>query len=206
MKKVDTTGLKCPEPLIMTRKALKEVASGESFIVITDNETSLSNLKRFLADNRTEFTVTSKGRVHTLTVKRSNAGTEYTEPAEYCEVNTGEAASSGRSYIVIFSSERMGEGDDDLGLMLTKSFVTTLLESDNKPSHILFYNSGVKLAMDGSLVVEGLLELEKSGVRLLLCGTCVNFYNIRKEIRLGVISNMYEMSEVMLGSDKIIKP
>jgi len=206
MKKVDTKGLKCPEPLIMTKKVLKDVSPGESFIVITDNETSLANLKRFLADNRTEFSVKSEGKVHTLTVKKSLDEVSLTEPAEYCEVDIADNPARNSAYIVVFSSEKMGEGNDDLGLILTKSFITTLLESELKPAYMLFYNSGVKLATEGSIVEEGLAKLEKSGVKLLLCGTCVNFFNLKKEIRIGIISNMYEMSEVMFGSYKIIKP
>lgn len=206
MKTVDTKGLKCPEPLIMAKRALKEVAVGETFIVITDNDTSLNNLKRFLTDNKTEFTVASKANVHTLSVsKRSNFGT-IPEPAEYCEVGTAEMKSRNTEYIVVFSSEKMGEGNDDLGLILIKSFVSSLLESESKPTAMLFYNSGVNLAVKGSIVEEGLAELWKNGVRLLLCGTCVNFYDIKSEIKIGVVSNMMEMSEVMLSSQKIIKP
>lgn len=206
MKVVDTTGLKCPEPLIMTKRALKEVAEGETMMVITDNETSLGNLRRFLSDNNTSFTVESNGNVHTLAVTRGKSDLSHTEPAEYCEVTLNPVPASPGNYIVVFSSEKMGEGDEDLGMILTKSFITTLLESDTLPVEILFYNSGVKLAVRNSIVADGLAKLEKRGVKLLLCGTCVNFYNLKKEIEIGLISNMYEMSEAMTRGHKIIKP
>lgn len=206
MKTVDTQGYKCPEPLIMTRKALKDLETGEILLVITDNETSLNNLKRFLADNNTEFTVESSAGVHRLKVTRGSDDFSRSKPAEYCEVSVNPGVKEEKSYIVIFSSERMGEGNEDLGLMLTKSFITTLLESDSLPTEILFYNSGVKLAVDDSFVIEELKKLENSGVKLLLCGTCINFYNLKSEINIGTVSNMYEMSEVMMRSKKIIKP
>ncbi|MEZ5001206.1 MAG: sulfurtransferase-like selenium metabolism protein YedF [Bacteroidales bacterium] len=206
MKIVDTKGLNCPEPLIMTKKALKEVAEGESLVVITDNETSLGNLKRFLTDNHTPFTLESEGKVHTLTVTRGSNDFSASQPENYCEVTIKSNPAAGKDYIVVFSSERMGEGNDDLGMMLTRSFITTLIESDRLPDSIVFYNSGVRLAMESSFVIEGLKTLQEKGVKLLLCGTCVNFYDIKKDIRIGIISNMYEIAGAMMNAGRIIKP
>ena len=205
MKIVDTKGHKCPVPLIMAKKALKEINDGENLKVITDNEISLSNLKRFLSDTGAEFTVQAEGDIHTITVTGGGEDIEATVPEEYCEVITSVPA-AGKDYSIIFSTQQMGEGNEDLGLILTKSFLITLLELEGIPRSVLFYNSGVKLAADDSFVIDQLRELEKKGVKLLLCGTCVSFYNIGKEITIGTISNMYEMVEEMITASKIIKP
>jgi selenium metabolism protein YedF len=205
MKIVDTTGHSCPVPLIMAKKALKEIGEGESLKVITDNKTSLSNLERFFSDNAIEYTVTTEGDIHTIMVKRGGEDIESAEPADYCDVtiNTPEAA---WDYSVVFSSQQMGEGHEDLGVMLTKSFLITLLASDKMPRSILFYNSGVKLASHDSFVIDQLRELESKGVKLMLCGTCINFYNIAGDIVVGSVSNMYDMAGEMISVRKIIKP
>ncbi|MCA1756716.1 MAG: sulfurtransferase-like selenium metabolism protein YedF [Bacteroidales bacterium] len=205
MKIADTTGHSCPVPLIMAKKALKETGEGENLKVITDNKTSLSNLERFFSDNGMDYTVTSEGDLHTLIVKRGGEDIETTQPADYCDVkiNTPEAAGD---YSVVFSSQQMGEGHEDLGLMLTKSFLITLLASDTLPRSVLLYNSGVKLASHDSFVIDQLRELESRGVKLLLCGTCINFYNITRNIVVGSVSNMFDMAGEMISVRKIIKP
>jgi TusA-related sulfurtransferase len=70
MKTVDTRGLTCPAPLIKTRQGLNEAAPGEDVQVIIDNPTSLSNVKRYLSDNRLEFSVREEGGVSVVTVAR----------------------------------------------------------------------------------------------------------------------------------------
>ncbi|EMB44041.1 sulfurtransferase TusA family protein [Treponema denticola] len=41
---VDARGLACPEPVVLTKKAL---AVNSAFVVLVDNETSKENIKRF---------------------------------------------------------------------------------------------------------------------------------------------------------------
>ncbi len=44
MKEIDCRGLSCPEPVICTKKALKEDSQID---VLVDNRASLENVKRF---------------------------------------------------------------------------------------------------------------------------------------------------------------
>lgn len=205
MKIVDTKGHKCPVPLIMVKKALKEISAGENLIVITDNETSLSNLKRFLSDTGAEFTVKAENDIHAITVTGGDEDIDATVPEEYCEVIPGTSV-AGEDYLIVFSSQKMGDGPDDLGLVLIRSFLVSILETGHLPRSVLFYNSGVKLATGDSFVIEQLRELEKRGVKLLLCSSCINFYNIGRKITIGRVSNMYDMTQEMISSSKIIKP
>lgn len=205
MKIVDTTGHKCPVPLIMAKKALKEISDGENLKVITDSDTSLVNLKRFLSDNGAEFSVQKVGEKHIITVTGGGEDIDTAEPKEYCEVIPGTPV-AGKGYTIVFSSQQMGNGHEDLGLVLIRSFLVSLLEMDPLPRSILFYNSGVKLATGDSFVIGQLRELERKGVKLLLCGTCINFYNISRNIIIGRVSNMYEMTQEMISASKIIKP
>jgi intracellular sulfur oxidation DsrE/DsrF family protein len=70
----------------------------------------------------------------------------------------------------------------------------------------MFYNNGVKLTTKSSPDIDNLRDLEKMGVELLLCGTCVNFYSLQSEVGVGSISNMFVMTEIMASAVKVIKP
>jgi TusA-related sulfurtransferase len=73
MRIINTRGQKCPAPLIATKRALGEVKEGESFKVVTDSLTSLSNISRFLRDNNMEFSVEDADNVWTLTITKQNS-------------------------------------------------------------------------------------------------------------------------------------
>jgi selenium metabolism protein YedF len=204
MRLVDTKGQLCPEPLIATKRALKETLLGGSFQVETDNQTSFNNLSRFLKDNNTEFKVSEAGGIWTLTITKSTADLVRPVAEEYCSPSISHFQKG--NFIVVLSTDKMGEGDDKLGHILMDSFVKALKDLDELPSKIVFYNAGVKLASTGSPVLDHLKDLEKMGVELLLCGTCVNFYSLESSVAAGTLSNMYAIADVMASAGKILKP
>lgn len=105
---------------------------------------------------------------------------------------------------LVINGEIMGCGSDELGHTLMGSFLRKLWGSNDKPEQILFYNSGVKLMARGSPVLDALDGLSEAGVDLVACGTCVTFYNLKDKMAVGRVSDMNEISAVMLNSDKTI--
>ena len=201
---VDTSGQLCPAPLIATKRALRETAAGESFQVITDNRTSFSNISRFLRDNNLGFSFTESDGIWTLMVNTTGSTEETTDPTEYCKADIPHFSKG--SYIVVFSSDKMGEGDDDLGSLLMSNFIRAVKELDLLPDKMVFYNSGVHLVSEKSLVAGHLKELEKMGVTLLVCETCAKHYAIVERISAGILSNMFEIAQAMSSAGNIIKP
>lgn len=201
---VDTSGQLCPAPLIATKRALRETADGESFQVITDNRNSFSNISRFLRDNLTAFSFTESDGIWTLTVKKTDSIGEITDPSEYCTTDIPHFSKG--SHIVVFSSDKMGDGDDNLGSLLMRNFILAIKELDLLPDKMVFYNSGVHLVSDQSPVTGHLKELEKMGVTLLVCETCAKHYSIADDISTGVLSNMFEIAQAMASSGNIIRP
>ena len=116
MRIVDTRGQLCPAPLIAAKKALKETSERESFIVLTDNQTSFDNLCRFLKDNKTEFKVSESDGVWTLTVSKINGDLVETEVEDYCAPSISHFEKG--NYVVAITSDKMGEGDAELGHLL----------------------------------------------------------------------------------------
>ena len=204
MRIVDTNGQKCPVPIIETRKALRASQVGETFVIITDNKTAFSNISRFLGDNKIKFSVSEEKGTWTFNIT-NEIGEFVAYPAEdYCETAQPEIPSG--NYTIVISSELMGQGDDELGRKLMKSFFVALSCLDSMPSSVMFYNSGVKLAVDESPVIEILHEIEKKGVEILICGTCVDHFNIGDKISVGRISDMYIITQKLSETGNIIKP
>ena len=105
---------------------------------------------------------------------------------------------------VIINSEVMGKGDDKLGNSLMGNFLRKLWASNDKPDIIIFYNSGVKLMAEGSTALDALNGLHDQGVEMVACGTCVDFYDLNKKIKVGRRSDMVEIVSIMNEAKKVI--
>jgi selenium metabolism protein YedF len=204
MKVVDTRGEKCPRPIIETKKALRETNAGESFNVLTDNKTSFNNISRFLADNHIRFSVTGKDGTWTFVVSNEAGNSPLTAAEDYCEPDIPVREKS--DYAVAVSSEYMGSGDDVLGKNLIKSFFVGLSVQDKLPSVIAFYNSGVKLVVNDSEVIDIIKEIESKGVEIVICGTCVDYYKLGDSVAAGKIGDMYLILQKLSTSGNVIRP
>ena len=87
-----------------------------------------------------------------------------------------------------------------------KAFLHVATELEAGPDVMIFYNAGVKLAAEGSDFLNDLKELEKKGVKMLVCGTCVNYYNLTGKIAVGIVSNMYDIAGTLSRAGRIVQP
>jgi len=204
MRIVDTKGQVCPAPLIAAKKALKDTPEGESFVVLTDNRTSFDNLSRFMRENKAVFSSTERNGVWEMTITRTSLTSPDKPAEEYCSTPVSHFEKG--DFIVAISSDKMGEGDSELGHLLIANFIKSLKDLDTLPSKIIFYNKGVTLATTDSKVINHLEDLEKMGVELHLCATCVNYYSLAGMIGVGMISNMFVIAQAMASAGHIIKP
>jgi selenium metabolism protein YedF len=204
IKIVDCRGQLCPQPLINTKKALKENVNGETIQVIVDNATSCQNVSRFLTDNAVPFGIDEQNGVFTISI--NSQGIEFNpmkEAEEYCEVSF---PSKSGSYIIVLTSNLMGGGNEDLGKILMKGFLNTLPSLEKIPQEIICYNSAVTLARKGTDTALSLVKLNNLGVKITLCGTCVDFFGIKEEIEVGTISNMLYITERLSSGIHVVKP
>jgi selenium metabolism protein YedF len=193
-KTVDARGLACPQPVILTRNALQE---SDGVITIVDNEIAQLNVTRMAEKSGA-----------TVMAERRDDGT-------YLHINKGEAPQeeaasqpvavpAGGPLVVVVPSEIMGRGDAELGHILIRGFFHTLGEVEPLPNTLIFFNSGVKLVVEGSPVLEDLQELCGRGVKILACGTCLGYYELKQKIAVGEVSNMYDIAETLLGAAKVV--
>lgn len=202
MKTVDALGHKCPMPLILTKRALLEMQPGEPLDILVDNETSVKNVTRFLTEHGMTVETRYDGGHWRMSVNNSGKVTGESPAEEYCEVPAPDAP----GYMVAFTKNIQGAGADELGYRLTQLFINTLPEIDRKPESLVFLNSSVFLCLNGSPVLEPLKKLEDSGVKILVCGTCLNFFEKADELAVGIISNMYEILDQMSKAPKVLYP
>lgn len=201
MRTIDARGKTCPVPLIMTKKALEEAAFDETLVVLLDNETSALNVTRFLEDHGMVIQTLKEGINITLTVHKTGTIPEQTNPATWCTPSP-----AGNGYLIAIQQNRMGTGDDDLGQLLIKGFINTLPDIDIKPRTMVFLNSGILLTLKDSPVLDALKKLEQAGIKILVCGTCLDFFQSTNDLAVGVVSNMYDILDALSKAEKVIYP
>ena len=109
-----------------------------------------------------------------------------------------------KNWALFVGKDFIGDGSEELGTSLMTMFFYTLAESNDAPRYILFMNSGVKLPVENDQVVEHLKALQEKGSEILVCGTCLKFFGIADNLKIGTVSNMYDISERMHLADKVI--
>lgn len=194
MSMIDAKGLACPQPVILAKKA---VDGGESaFTVLVDNQTAVENLSRLADSNGFQTAVTEKDGVYEVAFSKDGA-----VPAAAAEPT--QAAPGGGKWAVFASADSLGRGDPELGASLIKMCFYTLAQDDHAPDYILFMNAGVKLACNEEIAGH-LRQMEQKGAEILVCGTCLNFFGIKDDLKIGTVSNMYDILERMKDAAKVI--
>jgi selenium metabolism protein YedF len=198
---VDARGLPCPQPVVKTKEAFEQ-SKGESLQVIVSTQESRDNVIRFLTHNGVEIhKVKEKSGEFFISTKKSQGGREL-KAAQETYVCAPQPAGVGTT--IFINKDRIGHGSDELGNNLIKAFIATIKDLSVQPRTICFMNSGVKLTIKGAETLPYLKELEARGIEVLVCGTCLNYFNLKEQLDVGKISNMYDISETMLKSSKVV--
>ncbi|MBM9536645.1 sulfurtransferase-like selenium metabolism protein YedF [Desulfobulbus alkaliphilus] len=199
---LDCSGLACPQPVLRTKETLEQGAV--LFDVVVDNEASKNNILRFAGSqgHHAEVIDTRKDRftIRIQATATPAANQPFTGDAYQCD------PPEGISMIYVISADAMGRGNDQLGWALLQTYIQTIKEVSPLPDKILLYNSGVKLVTAASGALTALEELQAKGVEILACGTCLDFYKLKSAIKVGRISNMYDIMQAMADADKIVSP
>ena len=192
MKVVDCRNMACPAPVVTVKRALEETKGG-TVQVLVDPGAALENVTRFAIN-----------RGHTVEEEALEGGYALTiAAAELPGLSPSREISPGLPIVMLFGSDRMGEGSEELGRLLLKNFIITLLELKELPDRMLFVNSGVFLTTEGSEVLEALNKLGNRGVEVLSCGACLDFYHRKEKLQAGGVTNMLTIAESLLQGSVI---
>lgn len=186
--KVDARGLNCPQPVILTKRAMDENA-GEDIVTLVDNPAALENVCKLAKSQGYDYSVEKNGEDNSITMTKA-----------CCDCT--EAVANNRDVAILVKSDLFGSDNDELGGILMKSFMYALTEMSSNISHLIFMNGGVRLTTEDSPVLEHLQILEESGVEILSCGTCLDFLQLKDKLSVGQVTNMYTAIETLTKAGK----
>jgi len=187
---LDARGLNCPIPVVRTKKALEGMEKGDLTVLI-ERPDGCQNVQRFAESQGCKVTVDEKDGLFYIHIHK-----EKTEQATLPKQ---------RRDVVFITTDRLGTGDQRLGEILMKAFLNTLWDAELKPAKLLFLNDGVRLTTEGSEVLDSLRLLEEAGVEIFSCGTCLEYYQLKDELKVGLVTNMYDTVDSLLSAGKVIK-
>ena len=196
MKEIDARGLACPAPVLQT-KAVLERGGSNTVKVVVDNAAAQQNVERFMESQGFETLLEKDGEDYFIVGRCVTVPS--TPPTEEPSIETDE-----KKIMVVCTTDRMGFGDDELGLKLMVNFIRTLKEMGQDLWRLVFVNNGVKLTVDGSNVLQDLKEYQKNGLTILVCGTCLDHFKLLDDKKVGETTNMLDIVTAMQLADKVI--
>lgn len=193
MNIIDCRNTPCPAPVVKTKKSLEETA-GKPLRVLVDSGAPRENVVRF-----------ARGRGYDVSEELMAEGYAITiTPAEALPATAAALAPQGPTVLLV-ATDRLGTGPDELGQLLMKNFLIALLEVNEPPETIFFINSGVLLSAGQGEVTEPLIKLAESGVEIMSCGVCLDYFGLREKLAIGSVTNMFTIAETMIKAGNVIR-
>lgn len=184
MKEIDALGLLCPRPVILAKKLIKE-EQPEEFAVLVDNEIATENLSKMADQLGYDTRVEKEDKVYKVSFKKNK---DKKLEQDY----------SKDEFIVVFSSDELGLGDEEFSKKLLEGFVYSLSEKDQVPTYVVLYNRGVRLSTINENTVADLKKLEARGTTVLSCGLCLGNYKLKEELKVGEVTNMDKIVDLQI--------
>lgn len=191
MHTIDCRNMACPAPVITVKKALLEQTE---LRVLLDDGAPRENVTRFARNRGFQVQEEQDGGNCALTI---SAGATSVPP--------GEAPARQGNRIILITSDLLGDGPQELGRLLMKNFIHTLLETRDTPAQIFFMNRGVLLTTEGSDVLEALEKIAGMGVEIFSCGLCLDFFDLKSKLKVGGTTNMLTTVESLLSAAQVVK-
>jgi selenium metabolism protein YedF len=181
----------CPLPVVQVKRALE--SAQDELRVLLDGGAPRENVRRF-----------AEGRGYIVQEEAVEGGYALTISGKEVKRETGAAPTSGPS-VMLIGTDRLGDGPEELGRLLMKNFIMTLVEQSELPDRMLFINTGVLLTSEGSEVIEALEALGNRGVEVLSCGICLDFFKKKEHLAAGGVTNMFTIAESLLTSGRVVR-
>lgn len=191
MNSLDCRGMACPMPVVSVKRALESAEGGVR--VLLDDGAPRENVRRF-----------AEGRGYHVQEEPVEGGFAFTITGSEKKPEQRVSEKTGAS-IMLIGSDRLGDGPEELGRLLMKNFIITLLDLSELPDRMLFVNTGVLLTAEGSEVIEALTALGNRGVEVLSCGICLDFFKKKELLAAGGVTNMFTIAESMLQARSVVR-
>jgi len=109
-----------------------------------------------------------------------------------------------KNTIIQISNDGMGKADETLQHKLLGKYLELIQQNEVLPNAICFYTDGVKMVVEGSPILKQLEALENKGVRLVVCSTCLDYFNLTEKVKVGILGGMTDIIEAQTKADKVI--
>lgn len=196
MENLNFCGFECPQPVIETKKFLDNNKTTEAINIIVDNKAASENVSRFLTSQGFTTVISPDNNIFQVTGSRTGEALIPEAPVENDDTK--------KSTTILIANRTMGAGNLELGEKLMVNFIKTLPEIKDSLWRLIFVNEGVKLTIKNSGTLPVLQELERQGVTILVCGTCLEFFNLMDDKMTGETTNMLDIITSLQVSDKVI--
>lgn len=190
---LDCRGQQCPQPVVQVRRQMQASPEAPLQVMVSDSA-ACDNVSRLAAGQGYQVKVEQLEGAFQLDL------TPGEKPARAAAVTV-----SGPT-VVFVASDQMGNGDPDLGHILMKNFFFTLAENNTAPDQLLFVNTGAKLTVQDSDVIEALQKLAGLGADIATCGLCLEFFGLKEALAVGRTTNMLEIATSLQTAGRIIRP
>jgi selenium metabolism protein YedF len=218
MTTLNMLGKPCPIPVVEAKKTLLQ---GQDVTVLVDNSIAVQNLEKMAGGLGYGFSYEQKGEAEyavTIIIVK-NTGSQ----PDSCQVMRPEAMPldaactdgisavcsefspcDSRGIIFLITGDQIGISAEEPGKKLMQTFLYSLAQLPKAPELILLLNAGVKLAAQGSEVLDNLKTLAEHGADIRSCGQCLNYYGLTEKLVVGKITNMMEIVEFLTSSRRTI--
>lgn len=206
---LDCLGLSCPQPVLKCKECV-DAGAPAALEVRVDNAPAAENVARFLGSQGYDCTTVESDGVFTISATLGDSS-----QCQECKIMTdsqiaeaaakGTGRSSGVGTLVFIATPTLGSGDDELGAKLMQNFLLTLPELGDSLWRIILVNGAVHFATEGNPCLEVLQQLSGKGVSILVCGTCLDFFNVLEKKRVGETTNMLDVVTSLDLADKVIR-
>lgn len=191
---LDCRGMACPAPVVSVKRAL-ETANG-ALRVLLDDGAPRENVRRFAEGRGYQVQEETQEGAFALTI--TGAGAAAVAAPQAAAAKTGPA-------VMLIGTDRLGDGPEELGRLLMRNFIITLLDVAEVPDRMLFINTGVLLTAEGSEVLEALEKLGNRGVEVLSCGVCLDYFHKKELLKAGAVTNMFTIAESLATARTVVR-
>jgi len=204
-KIIDAKGKNCPMPVIMAKKEID--GANNNFVIEVDNKIAVQNLQKLANSQGFMIELKEENEIYKVYFSKGLDAAGSEEKCEECNEIVDNLEVKKRdlgTWSVFIGKDIIGAGNEELGKSLMKMYFYTISEGEDLPKSVLFMNDGVKVPTLNEQAIEHLKDLEKKGVEILVCGACLNFYGLEENLKVGKVSNMYDITNQMKEASKVI--
>jgi selenium metabolism protein YedF len=201
MTTLDMLGKPCPIPVVEAKKVLQQ---GQDVMVLVDNAIAVQNLEKMSAGLGHVFSCEQKGEAqYAVTILAKGPACKSAAASQPEQCPQAQPAASG-GVIFLITGDQIGISAEEPGKKLMQTFLYSLAQLPSAPEIILLINAGVKMAAQGSDVLDHLKTLAGNGADIRSCGQCLTYYSLTEKLAVGKITNMMEIVELLTSSRRTI--